>query len=420
MKAPVIVCLTFCFSSGLHAGNWPAWRGPDGNGVSTEKNLPLRWSPTNQIRWSTPLPERGNSTPIVWGSRVFVTQALGQNRTVMCLDRADGKVLWQSGTNHAEKELTHGTNPLGSSSPVTDGECVISAFGSAGILCHDFQGKLLWRRDLGKQVHIWGYGAAPVLHGDLCILNFGPGERSFLIALNKKTGATVWQVDEPGGHSGQTKPGDSGDQWIGSWSTPLLIQTGGHDELIQSWPRRVAALDPKTGKELWTCRGLNPLVYTSPLFAEGVIVAMGGYNGDALAVKSGGSGDVTGSHRLWLKPKTKQRIGSGVISEGHIYILNDPGVAECIELTTGKVLWEERLAGPGPKNSSWSSMVLAEGKLYVINQGGDTFVVKASPKFELLGVNPLGETSNSSLAVSDGELFIRTHKSLWCVGVPPK
>lgn len=147
---------------------------------------------------------------------------------------------------------------------------------------------------------------------------------------------------------------------------------------------------------------------------------MGGYNGDALAVKSGGSGDVTGSHRLWLKPKTKQRIGSGVISEGHIYILNDPGVAECIELTTGKVLWEERLAGPGPKNSSWSSMVLAEGKLYVINQGGDTFVVKASPKFELLGVNPLGETSNSSLAVSDGELFIRTHKSLWCVGAPPK
>ena len=151
------------------------------------------------------------------------------------------------------------------------------------------------------------------------------------------------------------------------------------------------------------------------LHADGIVVAMGGFGGMALAVRAGGNGDVTGTHRLWHHPKTKQRIGSGVIEDGHIYILNDPGVAECYELKNGKLLWEERLAGPGADNSSWSSMVLADGRLYAINHSGDTFVLKASPKFELLATNALGEPANASLAVSDGNIFIRTHKALWCI-----
>jgi outer membrane protein assembly factor BamB len=398
------------------AGNWPGWRGPDGTGVTTEKNLPTRWSTTENVRWRTPLRERGNSTPIVWGDRVFITQAIEMEsrRTLMCFDRTDGKLLWQSGVKYTEKEATHATNPHCSASPVTDGERVIASFASAGLCCYDFNGKERWHRDLGKQAHIWGNAASPILYGDLCILNFGPGERTFLIALDKKTGKTIWQVNEPGGDSGETKPGEK-PQWIGSWSTPVVIKVSGHDELILSWPKRVAAYEPKTGKELWTCSGLNPLVYTSPLYADSAVVCMGGFNGSSLAVKAGGSGDVTETHRLWQHPKTKQRIGSGVIAGGHIYILDDPGVAECIELLTGKVVWEERLQGQGAKSDSWSSMVLSGDKLYVVNQSGDTFVLKANPKFELLSANPLGETTMASLAVSNGEIFIRTHSNLWCI-----
>ena len=194
-----------------------------------------------------------------------------------------------------------------------------------------------------------------------------------------------------------------------------MIKVNGRDELIMSWPRRVAAYDLKTGKELWTCSGLNPLVYTSPLYADGVVVCMGGFNGSSLAVKAGGSGDVTETYRLWQHPKTKQRIGSGVIANGYIYILDDPGVAECIELKTGKVVWEERLKGAGAKSDSWSSMVLSGDKLYVVNQSGETFVLKASPQFESLNVNSLGETTMASLAVSEGEIFIRTYSNLWCI-----
>ena len=280
---------------------------------------------------------------------------------------------------------------------------------------YDFEGKEIWHRDLGRQAHIWGNAASPVLHGELCILNFGPGERSFLIAVNKKTGETVWQRDEPGGDSGEQKPGQDKPVWRGSWSTPIIINMEGHEELIMCSPGRVAGLDLKNGRELWTCRGLNPLVYTSPIFDEGVVVAMGGFSGSALAVKPGGRGDVTETHRLWQIPKTKQRIGSGIISGGHIFILNDPGIAECFDLQTGKTIWEERLKGAGPKNDSWSSMVLSGDRIYVMNQSGDTFVLKASPKFELLAANPLRETTISSLAVSDGEIFIRTYQNLWCI-----
>src|SRR6266542_3589784 len=169
--------LGFCLVDPAVAENWPAWRGPLGTGVCLEKNLPLHWSTNENVRWRVPLPERGNSTPIVWGQRVFVTQAIEQDgrRTLLCFDRADGKRLWQQGPTYPEKELTHETNPQSSSSPVTDGERVIAWFGSAGLFCYDKSGRELWHRDLGPQRHIWGSGSSPVLHGNLCVLNFGPG-----------------------------------------------------------------------------------------------------------------------------------------------------------------------------------------------------------------------------------------------------
>lgn len=424
MSSPLLRCALALLACpiALHAENWPAWRGPTGDGISTEKNLPLKWSPTEQVRWKTPLPERGNSTPVIWGDRVFLTQAIERERRrlLLCFDRTSGRELWRAGTVAEGVEPTHKTNPLCSASPVTDGERVIVFFGSAGLWCFDFSGRELWHRDLGVQTHIWGYAASPVLHGDLCFLNFGPGPRTFLLAVNKATGETVWQHDEAGGHSGLKPEGtDAKVPWLGSWSDPLVRRVGGRDELFLSFPNRLCAFAPATGEVLWTSGGLNALVYTSPLYADGLVVAMGGFQGQAVAVRAGGTGDVTATHRAWHHPRTKQRIGSGAIHAGHLYILDDPGIAECIELKTGRVVWEERLQGSGASGTNWSSIVIAEGKCHAMNQSGDALVFRASPTFERLATNSLGEPSNSSFAISQGAFFLRTARHLWCIGAAP-
>ena len=415
MKTPIFILLLLSSLPTL-AENWPIWRGPTGQGISTEKNVPTHWSKTENVKWRAPLPERGNSTPVVWNKRIFVTQTIPSEnrRAVLCFDRDDGKVLWQSGPTWAAKEMTHEANPMSSSSAATDGERVIAFFGSAGLYCFDFDGKEIWHRDLGEQRHIWGYGSSPIIHGDICYLNFGPGPRQFLIALDKRSGKTIWEVNIPGGASGEEVPGKKA-EWVGSWSTPLLIHADNKDQLLLSWPERLVSCNPKNGAELWTCHGLNPLAYTSPLYADGIAVAMGGFNGKDFAVKVNGSGDVTETHRIWDHPKTKQRIGSGAIHEDHIYIHEDPGVAECIDLKTGQTIWEERLKGPGASGVNWSSVTIADGNCYTINQGGDCFVFRASPMFELIATNSLGEPSNSSIVPSDGQLFIRTHQALWCI-----
>jgi outer membrane protein assembly factor BamB len=417
----MVLPLVLCAAAAVSAADWPAWRGPRGNGVSTETDLPTKWSATDNVRWRVPLPEAGNSTPIVSRGRVFVTQAVGERRTLMCFEREGGKVLWQKGIETKEKEPTHGTNPYCSASPVTDGDRIIVSFASDGLYCYDFAGNELWRRtDLGRQIHIWGNGASPVIHGELCFLNFGPGETTYLLAVNKRNGKTVWRKDEDTGY-GKPSAGDlrGGNKenatYIGSWTTPTLMRVEGRDQLLMTWPRRLAAYDPQSGDEIWTCSGLNPLVYTSPIFEEGVVVAMGGFGGMSIAARAGGRGDITGSRRIWHQAKTPQRIGSGVIKDGYIYVHNDPGTAECYELKTGERVWQERLSGPGSSGTNWSSVMLAGDNCYTINQGGDCFVFKAAPKFELASVNSLGEASNSSIVPSNGELFIRTHEALWCI-----
>lgn len=409
--------LVLFVSNETFAADWPAWRGAEGIGVSSETKLPVKWNTTENVRWRVALPEPGNSTPIVWGNRVFVTQPVKERRTLMCFERADGKLLWQQGTTTAEKEPTHGTNPYCSASPVTDGERVIASYASDGLFCYDMEGKELWKRtDLGRQIHIWGNGSSPVIYGDLCFLNFGPGELTYLLAVNKKTGETVWKVDEDTGY-GKQQPGGNANSatYIGSWTTPVIMKVEGRDQLLISWPRRLVAYEPQTGSEIWSCKGLNPLAYTSPIYSGDTVVAMGGFNGMSIAVRAGGSGDITESRRLWHHPKTLQRIGSGVIKDGHIYIHNDPGIAECFDLKSGELVWKERMAGSGSRGTNWSSIMLSGDNCYTITQGGDCFVFKASPTFELVSVNSLDEHSNSSIVPSNGELFIRTYKSLWCI-----
>jgi len=412
-------------SPGQLYANWPAWRGPDGSGVTPEKNIPTRWSATENVRWKIPLPDRGNSTPVIWGDKVFVTQAVEKDhtRSLMCFSRRDGKLLWQKSVTYTAKEESHKDNPHCSASPVTDGERVIVSHASAGTFCYDLDGKELWKRDLGRQEFEWGSGSSPVLHGDTCFIYHGPGKGAHLIALDKKSGETFWKYDEPEIDVGKRTDGFRGQEpgIICTYSTPVIVKAAGRDELLMSFPRYLRAFDPKTGKELWHCDGLNPLVYTSPIHSDGIAVAMGGFFGDTIAVKTGGSGDVTGTHRVWRTERAKTGIGSGVVHDGHIYIVNASGIADCIELKTGKIIWTERVKGDGPKSDTWSSMVLSGDRLYILNQSGDCVVLNASPKFELIGANSVGnEMCNASLAVSGGDLFIRTHKHLWCIAETKK
>jgi outer membrane protein assembly factor BamB len=399
-------------TSPLLADNWPGWRGPRGDGHCTEQNVPLTWSKSENVHWKIPLPYKGNSSPVVWGDRIFLTQALdakGHRRVVMCFDRKNGAVLWQKETEYKDVEPTHATNPFCSATPVTDGKLVIASLGSAGLVCYDFDGTEKWRYDLGKLFHIWGNASSPILYGDLCILWCGPGERQFLLAVDKNTGQRVWQHNEPGGMLGEEGKGAT---WAGSWTTPIIIRIDGHDELVLGVPEKVKGFDPKMGTELWSCDGLGKLVYTTPVAtSDGIVVVMSGYGGPALAVKAGGKGDVTKTHRLWHHTKgNPQRIGSGVIAGEHLYLLNEKDVAICLDVKSGKEVWRERLPG-----TSWSSMVLVDQRIYVTNQAGDCYVIAAAPKFEQLAVNSLGETVLSSIAISDGEILIRSHKHLWCI-----
>ena len=391
------------------ADHWPSWRGPSGQGFCDEKNVPLKWSATDHVKWKVPLTDQGNSTPIVWGDKIFLTQANkgGTLRSLLCLARADGKLLWQKNVSYDDKEKNWNQSWYCNASPTTDGERVVVSFGSAGVYCYDFNGKELWKRtDLGKWEHSFGNGASPIIYGDLAIQWCGPNEtkgRNFLLAVNKKTGETVWEHDEK----------------EGSWATPLITKVDGKDQLILGVGLRLKGFDPKNGKELWHCDGLQSYVYPSALVGNGVAVGMSGFGKSSLAVKLGGSGDIT-KDRLWLHPRpANQRVGSGMIVGDHLYIIDENGQPRCYELSTGKNLWEEvdRF-----KSVTWGSMIHAEERLYILMRNGETAVLAAKPKFEVLSVNGLskGEQTNSSLAVSDGEIFIRTFTQLWCISEKKK
>ena len=405
-----------------HADNWPAWRGPTGQGHTTEKNLPLKWSAKENVKWKVALADPGNSTPVIWGDKIFLTQANkdanpkkdekgkvdpkqrkdGTVRSLLCLSRANGKILWQKDVNYDIPEQNWGGITYANASPATDGERVVVCFGSAGVYCYDFAGKELWKRtDLGKWEHEFGNGASPVIYGDLAIQWCGPNKggkgENFLLAVDKKTGENVWRFDEK----------------EGSWATPVVAKIDGKDQLLLGVGPHLKSFDPKTGKELWRCDGLQSYVYPSALYGNGVAVGMSGYGRSSIAVKVGGTGDIT-KDRLWLHPKpADQRVGSGVIVGEHVYIVDNNGLAHCYELTTGKDLWD----GERVKGQTWGSMVHSDGRLYLLMKNGDTLVIAAKPKYELLATNSLGqgEGSNSSIAVSDGEIFIRTFKNLYCI-----
>ena len=320
---------------------------------------------------------------------------------------------WQHTLPCDVEETTHKQNPPCSASPVTDGKAVYAYLGSSGVVACDFDGNRLWQRDLGPVLHRWGNGGSPVLYRDLLVVFHGPGDPSILYALDRASGRTVWQSQEVGINS----------NIFGSWSTPLVVRCGERDELIMPLPGEkiggpgwFKAYDPASGKALWKCDGLGNEVYAMPIADRRgeVVVGISGHNGPTMAVRPGGTGNVTASHRLWrTEKKNPQRIGSGIIHDGLLYIADATGIIECADARTGEPLWKERLGG-----NLWGSILLAGGRLYVSNLEGDTFVLRAGREFEVLAKNSVAEPIYAAPAVSRGELFLRTYEHLYCIGTP--
>jgi len=408
----------FSFAAEVHSGDWPAFRGPDGTGIAQgETGLPVEWGPEKNIKWKAPLPADGNSSPIVVAGRVFVScpENDGHQRHLFCFDRATGEQKWVRTINYDGEEITHKTNPHCASTPVSDGQHVVVWEGSAGMHCYDLDGNLQWSRDMGKFVHMWGYASSPIIHDGKVIQLCGPGERTYLTALDLATGATVWETPEPGG-------GNEESYYIGSWTTPLMITVDGSQQILCSLPTRAAAYNPANGQLMWYIGGTSSkrgdLAYASPVPGDGVMVTAGGFMGPAMAFKLGGRGDMTSVNRLWhtgWDNPNPQRIGSGVIVDGHLYLANadDRGSLQCLKVETGEQTWEVPRGSAGPH---WGSIVFADGRLYVTGQKGITRVFAPNPvEHELLAENDLGESSNSTPAVSNGEIFLRTFGHVWCV-----
>ena len=408
----IAITLTFLLRSPAtsRAADWPQFRGPDRNGISADTRLPLTWSAEKNIKWKAPLPEAGNSSPVVSGDQVFVTCAedgQGLKRSLYCFNKADGKQLWVKTVDYLVKEPTHARNPYCGSTPAADAAHVVVWHGSAGVRCYDHGGKELWSRDLGTFRHIWGYASSPVLYRDSVLLNCGPGVNSFVIALSLTDGHTLWKTDEPDGADDHNAKGD----WVGSWATPIIAKVNGKDQVLVPQSRHVNAYDPKTGKVLWTCGGTGNLDYADIMLGDGIAVAASGYTAPAIGFRLGGAGDVTTANQLWRVEKNPQRVGSGVVLGKHLYMVNEPGFS-CIELLTGREVWKERPAG----QTFWASVVSAGDRLYVTSQQGVTYVFAADPaQFRLLATNDIGEGSNSTIAVSDRLIFLRTFKGLYCI-----
>jgi outer membrane protein assembly factor BamB len=391
----------------VYAENWPGWRGPRGDGTSTETAVPFHWNASENIAWKVPIPGIGHSSPIVWGDRIFVTTCVDKNfeRMLLCLARRDGKVLWQRTVLTSKLEPKHKLNSFASSTPVTDGKHVWVTFlhqPDLDVVCYDFDGNQVWRRSPGRFFSVHGFCSSPVLYRDLLIINGDQDAEAYIVALDKNTGAERWRADRPN----RTR----------SYCAPVLVDAAGKTQLVLSGSRCVASYDPQTGKQAWIIDGPTEQFVASLVHTDGVLFLTAGFpEFHNMGILPGGTGNVTHTHVLWHEAKTTPRKAAYVpspIAQGHhFFLVSDQGHASCFEARTGKRLWMERL---GPHHSA--SPVAAEGRLYFTDDEGTTYVVKAGPAFEVLARNPLGEESYASPAISHGQLFIRTLHHLYCIG----
>jgi outer membrane protein assembly factor BamB len=398
-----VLCVALAAGSFTRAENhWPRWRGPDGTGHTTEMKLPVTWDASSVV-WKTELKGEGQSSPVVWGERIFLTTAVdgGRQRIVLCVNRGDGKILWEQTAWTGEPEPTHKMNDRASATCATDGERVIAFFGRGGIHCYDFDGKQLWSRDLGLFEGPWGTAASPVIVDDLVIQNCDAEGDAYLIGLDKRTGDTVWKTPR---------------EKVRGWSTPVLIETAERKELLLNGEIGVNAYDPQTGADLWFCKVDSGRGETTVTSANGLVIALSGRAGDMVAVRPGGSGVVTGTREAWRTMRRGGRdLPSPIVVGDYLIVVNMQGIASCYDAISGKELWKERICS----NIS-ASPIAANGLLYVPSETGETIVVRPGKTFELVARNSLGNGDNemfrASLAPSDGQIFCRSDRVLYCIG----
>ena len=385
------------------AEEWPGWRGPRRDGTSLETDVPLRWSPTENIAWKVPIPGKGHSSPIVWGDRVFVTTALReeQKRMLLCLDRRDGKVVWDRVVVTAPLEKINNLNSYASSTPVTDGEHVWVTFQNdknMQVVCYDFDGNEVWSRSPGVFWAVHGFCSSPALYKDMLIVNGDQDGDAYIVALEQATGKERWRADRP--------------NKVRSYVPPVIFNLAGKDQLVLSGSKCVASYDPATGKPIWTVDGPTEQFVASLVHAEGVLMVTGGYpEHHIIGIRPDGQGNVTDSHILWHHRKGVAYVPSPIAWGKHFFLVADDGTASCLDARTGERLWMERL---GKHHSA--SPVGAAGLLYFLDDTGRTHVVKAGPRFEVVGTNDLGEECYGSPAISRGQVFIRALTHLYCIG----
>jgi outer membrane protein assembly factor BamB len=407
-------------------GYWPQWRGPSGQGYVADTRVPLTWGEKENLLWKTELPGRGNSSPVVWGDRVFLTAATpdGGRRLVLCVRAGDGKLLWQRvASEGVEPGKTHPWNGYASASCATDGRRVYAFFGTPGLFCYDLDGRLLWKHAFGVFTSEagWGTAASPFLFEDLVIQNcdndgakaLPPGRRpaeaapAALVALDKATGAVRWSA-----------PRDQGR----GFSTPRLVGA----DLALNGPHGVWGYDPRTGKERWRCTrddSQDQARFGEPMPVDDgrTLFVESGRPGPCQALRLPAAGDVTGSRVLWAVVRRGHRdVASPVLWEGRVYAADNKGMLTCLDLASGKELYNERI-GNG-RNKALASPVVVRGKLLFLLDDGVTVVVDPGPALRVVGRNRLGDGElldfGASPVAADGRLFLRSQSRLYCVGEP--
>ena len=388
--------------AGEGAKYWPRWRGPSGQGQVAGGQYTDKWSP-NASLWKTTVPGRGNSSPIVWGDRIFLTTGYGNGErlSMLAYSRADGKKLWETFIPQNGVEYVHHKNGFASATPTTDGQLVYASFGRHGLFAFDFSGKIVWQHKFGIIDNYHGPAGSPVLYKDRIFIfqdaNPAPGQTAFVGAFDKATGKPIWQTPRR--------------ESVG-WGTAVMINTGERDELIVSSQYRVAAYDPETGKELWTVRGNTHEVIPTPVVGHGLVFASSGRAGPTIAIRPGGAGDVTSTHVAWSSPRGSPFVPSGIVVGDLLYLINDmQSILTVYEAATGKLAYQDRL-GTAVREGFSASPVHVNGKIFLTNDDGQTFVVEAGRAFKLLHVNELGEQTLASPALVDGTWYWRTASTL--------
>jgi outer membrane protein assembly factor BamB len=390
--------------TGEAAKYWARWRGPSGQGLANGSGYPDTWSATRNVKWKVPVPGSGNSSPIVWRDRIYLTTAYdgGRRLSVMAYRRSDGMKLWETfAPQGGGASRSHFKNGYASATAATDGQRIYVSFGPRGLLALDMDGKQVWHRDVGPVDNYHGAAGSPLLYRDRVILYQDASSDSFIAAFDARTGRTLWSTPR--------------DASVG-WGTPIAVRVIDHDEIIVNGQRRVQAYDPDTGAELWSCSGTTFEVIPTPVVGYGMVFCSSGRAGPTLAIRPGGRGDVTASHVAWTSPRGSPFVPSPILVGEQLYMVNDmQSIATSFDARSGKVLWQNRL-GEARREGFSASPVAVDGKVFFTNDEGETFVLRAGPAFELLHVNRIGESTLATPAMVDGTWYIRTSRNLFAIG----